>query len=204
MALTTYAGLIAEIWGDLAKTQVTDLAESWIAAAESRMNAALRVRQMVARSTATISAGFADLPTDFVAPRHVRLVASPYTLLKFLTEEQMAEFKAALPTGALVYYSIVGNELEFAPAPTSNTDVELRYYQKIPALSVSNTSNWALAAYPLAYKTGALVEAAGYYRDADLQDRNEGLFQGHLELIRLNSVQADAFNLTPTPSAVAV
>lgn len=204
MSLTTYAGLIAEIWADLDKDEVSGLAEDWIAAAEARMNSELRVRQMVARATATISAGFAALPNDFLAVRHVRLSTSPFTLLKFLTEEQMAEFKANEPTGALAYVGLVGSELEFAPAPATDTDVELRYYQAIPALSDSNTSNWVLARYPLAYKRGALLEAGLYYRDDGLVSGNESLFQDQLERIRLNSREADAFNLTPTPSAIAV
>lgn len=204
MTLATYAGLIAEIWADLDKTQVTDLAENWIAGGEARMNSELRVRQMIQRDTATISAGYATVPTDFVAIRHMRLVDSPYTLLGFLTEEQMSAFKSASPSGTVAYYTLVGTEFEFAPVPVADVDVELRYYQQIPALSVTNTSNWMLAQYPLAYKRAALLEAGLYYRDADLIAANESGFQAQLDVIRRNSRETDAFNLTPTPSAFAV
>lgn len=203
MTLATYAGLIAEIWDSLDRDQVTDLAEGWIAAAESRMNAELRVRQMVGRSTATISAGFAAMPTDFLATRQMKLSASPYTLLGFLTQEQMSSFKATSPSGAVAYFSIAGAEFEFAPIPASDTDVELRYFAAIPALTTLNTTNWLLARYPLAYKRAAIVEAGLYYRDGELTNANEALFQDQLRLIRLNS-RDDAFTLTPTPSAFAV
>lgn len=203
MTLATYAGLIAEIWADLEKTQVTDLAESWISAVESRLNAELRVRQMVERDTATISNGFSSLPDDFMAVRQLRLTDSPYTLLQYLTQEQMAGYKATLPTGTLAFYTLVGSEFEYGPVP-DGTSVTLTYYAQVPALTVSNTSNWLLAAYPLAYKRGALVEAGLYYRDNDLATTSEQLFQTQLQAIRRNSLQAEAFNLTPTPSAFAV
>ena len=204
MSLTTYSGLIAEIWADLDKDSVTNLAESWIAAVESRMNAELRVRQMIQRDTATISSGFSAVPGDFLAPRQMRLNASPYTQLKYITQEQMADFKAADPTGTMAYYAMVGGEFEFGPAPTSGVVVVLTYYQQVPPLTTVATSNWMLAQYPLAYKTGALVEAGRYYRDAELINLNEGMFQSVLESIRLNSRQSDGFYMSPTPSAFAV
>lgn len=204
MSLTTYAGLIAEIWADLDKDSVTNLAENWIAAAEARFNSELRVRQMVQRDTATIADALSVVPTDFLAVRQMRLNESPYTVLKFLTQEQMASFRETLPTGAMSYYTLVGPQFEYAPTPSTGVSVVLTYYQQIPALTTSNTSNWLLQFYPLAYKRAAMVEAALYYREGDLGTSNEQLLQRQLELIRLNSREADAFNLTPVPSAVAV
>lgn len=204
MALTTYAGLIAEIWADLDKTQVTNLAENWIAAAEARFNSALRVRQMLQRDTATIADALSLVPGDFLAVRQMRMVASPYTLLKYLTQEQMAAFRATSPSGDLAYYSLVGGQFEYAPTPATGVSVVLTYYQQIPTLSVSATTNWMLAFYPLAYKRAALVEAGLYYRDNELIVANEGALQRELEMIKLNSREADAFNLTPIASAQVV
>ena len=43
--------------------------------------------------------------------------------------------------------------------------MELLYYQKIPALSASNTTNWLLTAHPDVYLYGALMQSAPYLDD---------------------------------------
>lgn len=204
MTLSTHAGLIASIGDNLDRDDVATVAEDWIALAEARMNIALRVNQMISRDTATISAGFSVVPTDFLAPRQMRLVASPFSLLSFLTQEQMADFQGGSPSGSLKFYTLVGGEFEFAPIPTDDVDVVLTYFARIPALSEDNPTNWVLDSFPQAYLRGALFEAGLYMRDNDLATSNEQLFEAAVESIRKASRSDLAFNLTPTPSAVAV
>ena len=57
--------------------------------------------------------------------------------------------------------------VELLPAPTGDTDVVLTYYQKIPALSDTQTTNWLLTKSPDLYLYSTLLEAAPYLRDDD-------------------------------------
>lgn len=204
MSLTTYAGLLAAVGDWLERSDTSTLVPDWIALAEAEMNKGLRVNAMITRATATISDGFSVVPTDFLAPRSAKLYATPFTLLKFLTQEQMADFKADLPTGDLVYYTLVGTEFEYGPTPSASSVVSLTYYQKIPALTSLATSNWVLASHPGAYLHGCLKHAGVYYRDNDLAQTHAQLFDAQLDAIRQTSRGDLAFNLTPIPSSYAI
>jgi len=61
----------------------------------------------------------------------------------------------------------VGDEFQYYPSPDASYTATLTYYARIPALSVSATTNWLLTAHPDAYLYGALLQAAPYLRDND-------------------------------------
>ena len=203
--ISTYATLLTALKEELNKSPSDSLTTEWIARAEARMNRILRVRGNTQRDTATISAEFAEPPADFLAPRSMRLADSPYTLLQFVTGEQMADLKASLQTGTTSHYALVNGEFEFFPIPSAATDVVLTYLQQVPALSVSATTNWMLTDNPDAYFRGALVEAWIYYRDAEQSALNKALFDRAIGEIR-DADMRDAFaaNLTPSPSSYPI
>jgi hypothetical protein len=62
-------------------------------------------------------------------------------------------------------FTIEGAALKIRPL--DGTALELDYFQKLPALSDVQTSNWLLAAHPDLYLFGALVEAEAFNKDAD-------------------------------------
>jgi len=68
-------------------------------------------------------------------------------------------------TGIPRYYRHSENQFEFCPSPDGSYGVELLYYQRIPALSDSNTTNWLLTEAPDAYLYGALIHSAPYLAD---------------------------------------
>ena len=57
------------------------------------------------------------------------------------------------------------NQFEFFPSPDGSYGVELLYYQRVPALSDSNTTNWLLTEAPDVYLYGSLVHSAPYLAD---------------------------------------
>lgn len=206
MALDTYTGLIASIGDWLERSDTATLAPDWITLAEASMNRRLRVSRMIERASATISSGFGSLPTDFLAPHSLRLDQGDYRLLQYFTPVQMAEFKASgNRTGTPQAYTVVNGEIEVGPEPSASVSTMIWYYQRIPALSGSNASNWLLETNPDAYLHGSLLMAGIYYADEGLQASHGALFNAALDRIEAEDrTSAVAANPTPTPSQFAV
>lgn len=207
MSLSTYAELQTAVANYLERSDLTDRIPEFIALTEARMNREIRCNRMITRSTATIADEFSALPTDFLAPRSMRLTTASKWLMSYVTPEQMGDFKEGSFTqsGELLSYSVVGSEFEFFPVPTEDYTVALTYFAQIPALSDANTSNWVLANHPDAYLHGALLEAAIYLRDAEMQGAEKTLFDEATGAIQgADKRDAYAFNLNPTPGASVV
>ena len=206
MALDTYANLITAIGDWLERSDTASLAPDWIALAEAHMNRRLRVSPMIERVATSFSSAYTALPADWLAPHTLRLDEQDYRLLQYFTPVQMAEFKAAgNRTGTPQAYSVTYQEIELGPEPSASVNTMLWYYQRIPALTVSNTSNWLLARYPDAYLHGALLMAGIYYADDGLQQAHGTMFNSALDRIEAEDVRSTyPANVTPTPSQLAV
>lgn len=206
MALDTYANLITAIGDWLERSDTATLAPDWIALAEAHMNRRLRVSPMIERVATTFASAYTALPADFLAPHTLRLDEGDYSLLQYFTPVQMAEFKAAgNRTGTPQAYTITYQEIEVGPAPSASVSTMLWYYQRIPALSGTNASNWVLARHPDAYLHGALLMAGIYYADDGLQQAHGTMFNAALDRIEVEDrTSAFAANPTPTPSQYAV
>lgn len=204
MSLATYSGLISAVFARLERDEDTDLGAEFIALAEARMNRELRLQRMLTRATATIADGFSAVPDDFLAPRSMRLSSSE-KLLAFITPEQMATVKEAGGLTELTYYALVGDEFEYAPVPDDGTEVALTYYQSLPALTDSNTTNWLLTAHPDIYLHGAVLEGAIYLFEDALATASLRLFEDAKARLMAASV-SDAFaaNITPQPGITPI
>ena len=183
MAITTYADLQAAIADWLDRADLTLRIKDFIALAEAQMNRGLRVRRMVSRSTASVDGGFAELPSDYLQAIALRLDGER---LAPAPPEVIADYRSASDSpGKPRVFAIVGGELQFFPSPDRAYDVELTYHAKIPALSVSNPSNWVLAEAPDAYLYGALLQAAPYLRDNEAAQVWNAGFTAALDGLRM-------------------
>lgn len=166
MALATYTDLQATVAGFLDRTDLTARIPDFILLAEAQMNRRLRVRQMVTRAEASISAEFTDQPTDLLQPitLSLEISESDVRFLEYLSPERMLAEKSkisAVAAGEPQYWTIVGGCIQVLPQPSATYTGELTYYAKIPALA-SNSTNWLLTLAPDAYLYGSLVQAAPY------------------------------------------
>mgnify|MGYP005990108681 FL=1 len=75
--------------------------------------------------------------------------------------------------------------LELAPTPDAAYTLQLTYYEKITALSDSNTSNFVSNNHPDVYLYGALKHASLFLMEDDRAARFSALFEKALEEIRL-------------------
>ncbi len=167
MALASYSDLKAAIrnWCE-DRADVDPVVADFIALSEAHFNLELRCREMTALATLgpNPTDGKHYLPIDFEAVRRVVDPVNPERRLAYISPDK-AVARYNTTTGNSSAYSIIGSELATYPKAAGN--VSLLYYQKIPALSDVNTSNWLLVKYPNLYLEAGQMEAARYFKWSD-------------------------------------
>ena len=170
MAITTYSELQTAAANWLRRDGDTDYVSrvpELISLAEAQFNRDIRHRRMEATTDLTLTASVKTvaLPTDYVEARAAVLQSDPLVVLTYVTPVQLDTNWASSSTGKPTEYTIVGSNMKVGQAPDSAYTVELTYYQKIPALSDSQTSNWLLTNHPDMYLYGTLLQAMPYMSD---------------------------------------
>jgi hypothetical protein len=169
VALSNYTELLAAIASYLARDDLTATIPDFVKLAEAKFNRTLFHPRMETRTTLTVDTlladpEFLDLPSDFQTMRSVRLSGvAGKPRLNFLTQTQIEDYRYSIDnvSDQPVYFSIVGDQMELAPTPNEDFDVEILYRANIPALASSST-NWLLTLAPDLYLYGSLLEAMPY------------------------------------------
>ena len=152
MSLQNYAELKTAIndWTDDG-SEASDFADTYIDLCEAMFNQEIRVRDMETSSALTLDAsGEADVPADFLEMRRVADVSSPGRSLEYLTPDVMRDYFPILESGTPTSYTIEAGKIRVRPAGA----VTIYYYQTIPALSDSQTTNWLLTKSPMLFLAG--------------------------------------------------
>jgi hypothetical protein len=145
------------------------------------------------------------MPTGFLALRSMAITTNPYTVLQgygdinslFNTFPSTTQSKPQA-------YSIVGtNKAFFRPIPDASYDLRIIYYETIPALSASNTSNWVLENAIGVYVGASMVELCLYVQDYNATQIWESFYDAQLaDLMRDDRVTR--FGVVPTRASVQV
>lgn len=196
MTIASYSDLQTAIASWLARSDLTANIPDFIMIFEAVANRRLRTRQQELTATLTPSAGVATLPSDYLAWRRVTWTGSVPREMEYVHPSYLHALYPTLPAATPRLFTIEGSNLTVAP--TDNTALTFDYFQKIAALSNSNTSNWLLAAYPDLYLFGSLAEAHGFVKDPDSLQ----LWAGRREAIFDEVEKLDA--KTRGPSAIRV
>lgn len=143
MSITNYGELKTAVANWLNRDDLTTYIPDFIAMGEQYINRDLRVAAMISRVTAqtTASTAYLDLPTDFVEMLNVQINVSDKYPLSYMSPEVM-DSKYSSATGTPKFYSIVGDEIQFAPIPDSAYTIELAYFESFPAQSSDSDSSW--------------------------------------------------------------
>lgn len=157
--INTYSGLITSAGEWLDRSDLGDKVPLFILLVEERLNRILRVPEMEETTTLTTDAERIDLPTDFRQARALYLDTDPRQELEAVSLGTLRTKYACQTTGKPECYAISGTEIVLGPAPDDDYDLILTYYQEIPALSLSNESNWVSEKHPSIYLRGILLEA---------------------------------------------
>lgn len=159
--LTTYLELRASVEAWLNRADLAARVPDFIKLLEAELNRVLRVPEMEAITTLTASATV-TLPTDFREVRTLTVDTDPRMEMIAAPIHQIEAFYEANTSGIPRYFAITGDTIKLGPEPTTGFTLRLDYYQDIPALTATNTSNWVLSKHPDIYLYGTLLMAEAY------------------------------------------
>lgn len=192
-----YAGLQSAIaaWSARSDGDTVGAIPSFIELSTAMFNhgqqnmAPLRTREMLTTATLTPTNGVVSLPADYLQYRTVVSNASTIRDLEYVAPDfanvQFADGAAGLSTS----FTIIGNSLNVYPI--SSSDVLLTYYQTIPDLSDSNTSNWLLAKQPNLYLHAGLLQLSMYTKDDTLFQRSAAMIQTIIDGLMIEELLAN-------------
>jgi hypothetical protein len=164
MSITTYAELQASVASWLNRSDLTANIPDFITLAEAQMSTDLKTRSMEAKVTLSTVAGTKTvaLPTDMLEMRRLQVVGTYNQPLSYRSPDELSIDYASNMSAQPIVFTVVGGNIELAPIPDGVYSLELTYQQRIPALSVSNTTNWLLTNWPNAYLYASLIAATPF------------------------------------------
>jgi hypothetical protein len=176
VAITTYTELLAAGDAWITRTDMGDIWPSCVALAEAVANRLLDCREMRARTAAfAIDAETEALPTGFGGVKSFRLNTNPRSKLDYVKPDEFDEICNPDAVGRPTRYTIIGSDFVFDRTPDTAYTATLAYRKTLTALSISNASNWLLAAHPDVYLHGVLAFGYQYWEDTE----EEGKFMSN-------------------------
>lgn len=172
MALTSYSTLKTAVANYLGRSDLTTQIPDFITLAELRLSREIRTRKLLKSVTTSTAVGDStvEIPSDFLEMRDLYLSGNPRISLTYNSPSAFTRNADAETSGKPSFYTMLGQEFEFAPVPDKVYTVELLYYFKPTPLSDSVASNEFLANYPDALLYATLSEAEPYLmNDARIQ-----------------------------------
>jgi hypothetical protein len=148
------------------------LVASFVSMAEEKLNARLRIGQMIATSQNTVTCGCAPLPGDWLET-DLLLMASGSTPtgwipLTYKARDEFFRLPAQPYSGTYVQnynstwlnYTIEGLTIYFGGAPneTEGTLFQMNYFQQVPVMA-NVGSSWVYTQFPRLYLLAALMNA---------------------------------------------
>lgn len=167
MAITTYAELQTAIGDWLNRADLDQKIPDFIRLAESTLNDVLRQADMITQSTGvTITSGRATLPADALEVVYAQVGSTEDEPLEQISPQQLTMLRRTRTRDAANprFFAIIGRQIVVTPTPSSGT-LDIDYYQRIPALTTSNTSNWLLDDAPHVYLYTSLLHATPFLMD---------------------------------------
>jgi len=169
LALTNYSELQSDIADWINRSDLSSKIPTFIALAEAQINRDVRHWRMETRSSGQQSAAdeYMQLPADWVETIRLHVTDSGTSTVNLISRDAMADKRQGNndSSGTVVSYTHADGQIQLYPTPSAETNLELLYYAKVPALSDSNTTNWLLTEAPDIYLYGSLLPSAPYLEE---------------------------------------
>ena len=160
MTIQTYADLISAV--DSETTFAGAPIEQCIQLAEEALRPMLKHFRMEKSVTLTVPANTSpDLPDDLQELRAILVDGQQVKPLSFHNRNTDLYSRG---------YVITGSKIEIRPAPATEYTVELSYYERLPALSNANPTNWLLTHFPTVYLRAASAQVYHWLKDKKAED----------------------------------
>ncbi len=173
MPLTNNTELKASIASWINKTNLTTEIIDFITLLEARVVRDLKTSELEVTTTLVVDAASETLPTDYAGMIRAHL-GGTYPTLDYLPSDRFHSVYASTTSGRPVCYTIEANTILFGPSPDDTYTMTYTYIAK-PDIATDST-NRLLDIYPDIYLFGALVEAANFINDVELQTKYEGKY----------------------------
>lgn len=164
-----FTGLRTSLGEWLHRSDLTDTdLGNFIFLFEKEFNREMRVRNMEAETTIASVSGALPNPSDWQEWKNITFVQNGDNYqLSAVSEEEANMLYGTKTPGTPQAYVVRGSNTVIAPAPDSSSySYKTRYFQGVPALSGSATTNWLLNAFPDCYLHGAMAQASAFtYED---------------------------------------
>lgn len=181
MSLATFTDLQAAVARWSHRTDLTALMPDLVALAEERIAKDLRLQAQITTDTLTTTPDVATvaLPADWLefARDGVKYDGKA---LDWAPVDQLDEYEHT----PYARYSTQGLNLVLAPVSAVAEDIDITYFARFPALSVSNATNWLLTNHPSVYLNACLIEVAVYADDMEGAGKWGALYNKAAELLK--------------------
>jgi hypothetical protein len=182
-------------YADRQDTEVTSRIDLFIKVTEARINRVLMTLDMSSRAKTPMDSTteYYPLPTNYSVMRSIKVIdetnsASRVTLLQ-VNPEQMANLINNGDT-QLPCYTIISGNIHVQPFYDSTHSLEIDYFQTLPPLSSTTTTNWLSESNPDTYVFGILVEINSFIKDAESSTLWDNRFQQAMNEITLNDAKS--------------
>jgi hypothetical protein len=170
MALTNYNDLVTTVESYLARTDLTSIIPTFVMLAQQRMTRDLRTREMLRVATTPTTDATVELPPDFLELRDIHFQGNPPITLEYQSPDLFFRNLLTSTSGKPYYYTLIDNELQFAPAVDSSYTLQMLYYAEPTFISTTQATNVFSLNYPDALLYATLAESEPYLmNDARIQ-----------------------------------
>lgn len=169
MAISTYDDLVKSVIKWSHRSNIDLLVPDFIEMCEREMfnndGTQLEVAEMEEIFNTTTSGKYIDLPAGFRKARSLLLsVGGDLVNVSFQAPSQLTR-KAS--TGIPMFFTVIGDQIEFNVTPDSDYDIQFQYYKEPDAVTKLNQTNVILTNYPSIYLFGALHQAFLHLQDSE-------------------------------------
>jgi len=180
MAIQSYSDLIAAI--DSYTVSAGAPGDLCVMLAEEALRPLLKHYRMEQKVSQIVPGGTSPtLPDDFQEARAFLIDGKRPRPLSF----QNSNFD-----GSHLGYVLTGTTLELRPVPTEDYQFDLYYYQRLPSLSPTNTTNWLLTYFPTVYLRASLAQAYHWLKDAAAEQAEKDLTSDALSAVVRDHMRA--------------
>lgn len=187
-----YTSLVSAVEDHLQRDDFGDRISRFVQLVETYLKREFRTLDMETTSTAVLTGGSAELPSDLLSIRSITIQGDPdllvpdRTLRNVSPSRTAAEFSGA--PGAPYVYTRVGNSIILTPPLPEGDEVTLKliYLAGFVPLSAEAEANWILRDHPDVYFYGVLAHAYAWVPDPDNASTYGSLFDGAVEGVKVS------------------